>query len=187
MTNNYTKTELDNIAIPILEEVLQEAQTEWSDINSKYREYRNLQIDKRGSFGERFFSEVLHKIYKRRIVIEYQDGDCGDWDLKINGIKFEIKTSSIDVNKKFQNEGIKQNGDYDGILFLGITPNQLYIKFTLKTNISFEKLHNRKKQGTGSGHKWDFREKDMIKVNNIEEIKKEFENCFNSLLNKKNK
>ena len=42
----------------------------------------------------------------------------GDWDLMFNGIKFEIKTASIDVNNKFQNEGIKQDGDYGTVASL---------------------------------------------------------------------
>jgi len=73
--------------------------------------------------------------------------------LKFNGIKFEIKTSSIDVNQKFQNEGIKKNGDYDGILFLGVTPNDLYIKFIKKEDIPFDTLHNREERKTGRGYK----------------------------------
>ena len=109
------KNEIDEIAIPILVEVLTEAQGQWGDPKSKYRDYRNLQIDKRGSFGERFFGDVLFKIYRRRITIIYNDGDQGDWDLKVNDTKFEIKTSSIDVNKKFQNEGIKEDADYEGV------------------------------------------------------------------------
>ena len=173
------RTELDNLAISILNEVSKEAQGEWAF--SKYENYRKLQIDKRGSFGERFFAQVLSSIYFRRLNIEYQDGDQGDWDLKFNGIKFEIKTSSIDVNKKFQNEGLKIGGDYDGVLFLGIAPNQLYIKFILKKDIPFESLHDRKKRGTGSGIKWDFKEKDMIKVNDFSQIKEEFERYFQTL------
>jgi hypothetical protein len=142
MMNN----EIDNIAIPILNEVSKEAQNEWLDENSKYKLYRNLQIDKRGSFGERFFAQSLSSIYFRRLKLEYNDGDQGDWDLKFNNIKFEVKTSSIDINKKFQNEGIKPDGNYDGILFLGVTPNNLYIKFILKNDIPFNTLHDRKKE-----------------------------------------
>jgi hypothetical protein len=56
-------TEIDEIAVPILKQVLKEAQNEWLDPDSKYKEYRNLQIDKRGSFGERFFEQTLSKIY----------------------------------------------------------------------------------------------------------------------------
>jgi len=181
MINN----EIDNIAINILKQVLKEAQNQWLDPDSKYKEYRNLQIDKRGSFGERFFAQTLHQIYFRRLKIEYQDGDQGDWDLKFNGLKFEVKTSSIDVNKKFQNEGIKENADYDAIMFLGVKSNQLFIKFILKSQIPFDKLHNRKARGTGSGFKWDFRESDMIEIKTLDDIKREFDRNFNFLFSSK--
>lgn len=48
-------SDVDNIAMMILKQVLQEAQDEWIDPDSKYKEYRNLQIDKRGSFILIFF------------------------------------------------------------------------------------------------------------------------------------
>jgi hypothetical protein len=104
--------------------------------------------------------------------------------LSFNGIKFEIKTSSIDVNKKFQNEGIKENGDYGAILFLGITPNQLYIKFILKSEIDFGKLHNRGKRETGKGYKWDFKIKDMMEISNLKDIQNEFERKFGKFIKK---
>ena len=34
---------------------------------------------------------TILNIYFRRLKIEYQDGDQGDWDLKFNGVKFEVK------------------------------------------------------------------------------------------------
>jgi hypothetical protein len=177
MTNN----EIDAIATKILKEVLMEAQDKWLEPESKYKEYRSLQIDKRGSFGERFFSQVLSQIYYRRLKIEYKDGDQGDWDLKFNGVKFEIKTASIDVNNKFQNEGIKKDGDYDGVLFLGVTPNSLYIKFTLKQDIPFHVLHNREERKTGRGYKWDFKLQEMIKVKSLQDIQNEFDKHFSFL------
>ena len=140
-----------------------------------------MQIDKRGSFGERFFSQVLSQIYCRRLNIEYNDGDQGDWDLKFNGVKFEIKTASIDVNNKFQNEGIKKDGDYDGVLFLGVTPNSLYIKFILRKDIPFHVLHNREERKTGRGHKWDFKLIEMIEVKSLKDIKNEFDKHFSFL------
>ena len=73
-------SELDDIAISVLNQVSKEAKGEWGDEKSKYKEYRNLQIDKRGSFGERFFAQVLTQIYSRRLKIEYNDGDQGDWE-----------------------------------------------------------------------------------------------------------
>ncbi len=169
-----------------MKEVLKEAQDKWLNPESKYKEYRSLQIDKRGSFGERFFLQILPQIYFRRISIEYKDGDQCDWDLKVNGVKFEVKTSSIDVNNKFQNEGIKEEGDYEGILFLGVTPNSLYIKFALKKDIPFQNLHNRGEKGTGRGYKWDFKLKEMVEVKTLEDVKTEFDKNF-SFIFKRNK
>lgn len=192
MDNN----EIDNIALPILKQVLEEEQDKWKNSNSKYKEYRSLQIDKRGSFGERFFEQVLSRIYYRRLKIEYNDGDQGDWDLMFNNIKFEIKTSSIDVNNKFQNEGLKKYGDYQGILFLGVTPNELYFRCLRKSDINFDSLevrtiennliahlHNRgkdeiNKRATGSGYKCDIKLKDMVRVSLMYELQSEFEKYF---------
>lgn len=164
--------ELENIATDILDDLLKEVDNAWIE-DSKYREFRALSIDKRGSFGERFFAKVLPA---RRI--EYFDGDQGDWDLKLDNIKFEVKTSSLDTNKKFQNERIKKDGDYFGLLFLGIKPNDLCIKFIKQSDIKFHQLHDRGKAGTGAGYKWDFKENDMLIVKNIQQIKKEFLKVF---------
>lgn len=184
-------SELENKLIEILDEIIIEDSPEkWK--NSKFIKQRMIQIDKRGSVGERFFAEVLLRLYPRRI--EYNDGDQGDWDLKINKKKFEIKTSSLDKNDKFQNEGLKKNGDYDGVLFLGIAPNDLYIKFVRKSDIHFDdlqllsdtgitRLHNRGKDGTsknatGAGYKCDLKISEMKKILSYQDVKKEFEKVF---------
>ena len=186
-------TSLDSILLPILEKIVEEDSPEiWK--NAKYHQQRMVQIDKRGSVGERFFAEALLKLYPKRI--EYCDGDQGDWDLKINKMKFEIKTSTLGKDgRKFQNEGIKKDGDYYGILFLGIAPNKLYIRFIKQSDIDFEnktlkidnlkiKLHHRAKdndlnaKATGAGYKLDLKIREMIEVNVLEDIEREFEKYF---------
>lgn len=184
-------TELEQKLIEILDNIsIEDMPEKWK--NSKFLKQRMIQIDKRGSVGERFFAEILLRLYPRRI--EYKDGDQGDWDLKINKVKFEIKTSSLDKSNKFQNEGLKIDGDYDGILFLGIAPNDLYIKIVKKKDIDFKKqeltsdtgitkLHNRGKynmenKATGAGYKCDFKIFEMKKVSTIQDVKEEFEKHF---------
>ena len=169
MIDNFT--ELDNIAKEILNNLLKEQTNKWL-VDSKYKDVRKLQIDKRGSFGERFLSQVLFNLYPR--YLEYNDGNQGDWDIKIKNIKIEIKTSTLDSNNKFQNENIKENGDYHGIIFLGITPNQLKIKMIKKCDIDFNKLHNRRKRNTGANYKWDFKKEEMIAVYTKQDIKNYF-------------
>jgi hypothetical protein len=175
--------EILDIASSIFTEIRSESKGYWTDVDAPYYRIRTLQIDKRGSFGERFFAESLLKIFHRRIILEYADGDQGDWDLKINNIKFEIKTSSIDVNSKFQNENIMENGDYAGLMFLLIMPDKLFIKFVKKENIPFEILHDRKTKGTGSGYKWDFKlgDKSLVEIKKLNTIKDEFLKAFGGI------
>lgn len=171
-------TEIDNIAVPTMTRVAREAKGSWTNPEDIYYPYRHIQIDKRGSFGERFFEQAILAAFPRRITIEYKDGDQGDWDLRINGYKFEIKTSSIDVNNKFQNEGLHDDGDYYGVLFLCVTPNQLYFKFVKKCDIPFGILHDRRSAGTGSGYKWDHKLTDVYPIDTIDEFKEKFQASF---------
>lgn len=141
--------------------------TNWKS-NSKYIRIRHLQIDKRGSFGERLLRDVFSK--ERNISLAYRDGDQGDWDIKINDIKIEVKTSSLDVNDKFQNEHIKNTENCDYICFIGIAPNALYMRLEKISEIDFSKLHNRGERGTGAGYKWDFKKEQMQEVKTREEV-----------------
>lgn len=140
--------------------------TKWKS-DSKYIRIRHLQIDKRGSFGERLLRDIFSK--ERNIKMAYQDGDQGDWDIKINEIKIEVKTSSLDVNDKFQNENIKNTANCDYICFIGIAPNNIYLRLEKMSEIDFSKLHNRGGRGTGAGFKWDFKLEEMQEIKTREE------------------
>lgn len=141
--------------------------TQWKS-DSKYIAIRHLQIDKRGSFGERLLRDVFAK--ERNISLVYKDGDQGDWDIQINGIKVEVKTSSLDVNKKFQNEHIKQTDLCDYICFTGVAPNSIYMRLEKIDEIDFTKLHNRGARGTGAGYKWDFKASEMTEIFTREDV-----------------
>ena len=100
--------ELLKLARAVFDETEAEVnQTTKQKSDSKYIRIRHLQIDKRGSFGERLLRDIFSK--ERNITLSYRDGDQGEWDIKINDYKIEVKTSSLDVNDKFQNEHIKKH------------------------------------------------------------------------------
>lgn len=182
---------LDIVLEDILKDmVVEDMPEQW--INAKFLQQRFIQIDKRGSVGERFYLKVLTYLYPRRV--EYRDGDQGDWDIKIGKMKFEIKTASLDKNNKFQNEGLKKDGDYNGVLFLGIAPNDIYMYCIKIANIDFDNqridhngvhvhLHNRGKDGTenkatGVGYKCDLKPSQMRKISTLDDFKEEFEKEF---------
>lgn len=158
-----------DLASAVFDEIESEVNqnTKWKS-NSKYIRIRYLQIDKRGSFGERLLRDVFSK--ERNISLSYQDGDQGEWDIKINDIKIEVKTSSLDVNNKFQNENIKNTTKCDYICFIGIAPNNIYMRLEKISEIDFRELHNRGAKGTGAGYKWDFKPSQMREMKTREEV-----------------
>lgn len=159
------------IALRVFDEIESEVKhtSKWNE-TSKYVRIRKLQIDKRGSFGERLLRDIFSK--ERNISLEYRDGDQGSWDIKINGIKLEVKTSSLDVNNKFQNEHIAKNSDCDYIIFIGIAPDDVYLRIEKLSQIDFSKLHNREERKTGAGYKWDFKPNEMAKIQTSDEVVK---------------
>lgn len=119
-----------------------------------------IQIDKRGSIGERFYLLALTSLYPRRV--EYRDGD------------------------------------YNGILFLGIAPNDIYMYCIKIENIDFDNqkidhngvhvnLHNRGRDGlevraTGAGYKCDLKPEQMRKISTLSDLQDEFEKEFGDAL-----
>ena len=174
--------------------VIEDMPEQWKD--ARFLQQRMIQIDKRGSVGERFYLLTLTSLYPRRV--EYRDGDQGDWDLKIGKMKFEVKTSSLDKNGKFQNEGLKKDGDYNGVLFLGIEPNDIYMYCIKIENIDFDNqkidhngvhvnLHNRGRDGlegraTGAGYKCDLKPEQMRKISTLSDLQDEFEKEFGDVI-----
>ena len=107
----------------------------------------------------------------------------------------------MDVNNKFQHEGIKANKSWDVVAFLDISPNDFYVTFIHKNDFEFNidvtkngcikkvgtvllydqklNIHFRGKDGsgesaTGVGYKVDFKLKDLKIVKTIKDI----ENLF---------
>lgn len=155
--------------------------TKWKS-NSKYIKIRNLQIDKRGSFGERLLRDVFSK--ERNISLSYADGDQGEWDIAINGIKIEVKTASLDVNNKFQNEHIQNTTECDYICFIGVAPDNIFMRVEKISDIDFSNLHNRGERGTGAGYKWDLKPEQMSEINTREEVVRLFYDKLNLNKNK---
>ena len=75
------------------------------------------------------------------------------WDIKINDIKFELKTATEDVNGSFQFDHVRYHRPYDAVLCLGVTPNELYFRMWSKAEITTQKagkLASMEKQANAS-------------------------------------
>ncbi|QCZ36641.1 hypothetical protein [Mycoplasma nasistruthionis] len=177
---------LDHLRKLIIDENIK---SNWNT-NDKFYLIKHLSIDQRGRVGEHFLKDVFSALNKS---VVYVNNAHGDWDIEVNGIKIEVKLATLDVNNKFQHEGIKSSKKWDMVCFIDIAPNSLYLTFLNKNDFEFNStggtfnLYGKKcnshfrgndtnpKRATGSGYKVDFKLKDLVEVKTIKDIEELFE------------
>jgi hypothetical protein len=64
------------------------------------------------------------------------------WDIKINGITFELKTATEDTNGSFQFNHIRYHRPYQAVLCLGVSPDSLQFDLWSKADIVTGKAGN---------------------------------------------
>ncbi|MDR2769953.1 MAG: hypothetical protein LBB08_00715 [Rickettsiales bacterium] len=102
--------------------------------NTKVGEVGQDFIEKFCSFMKIDF-EFPHKDDGRRL-------NQNPWDIKINGIKFELKTATEDTNKNFQFNHIRYHRPYDAVLCLGVAPDNLFFGIWTKSEIATGRAGN---------------------------------------------
>ncbi|MDE0090766.1 MAG: hypothetical protein OXP12_05375 [Thaumarchaeota archaeon] len=58
------------------------------------------------------------------------------WDVKIKGISFEVKTATEDVGGAFQFNHIRHHREYQGLLCLGISPDNVLFNMWRKGDLA---------------------------------------------------
>jgi len=132
---------------------------------------KHLSIDERGRNGQEFIQNVfkgrkkcvhvkIEGVNDKPYSVKGDNEKTGEWDIKINNHRIEVKTACMDRARKFQHEGVKKTNNYDFIFFLDVTPNdEIYFGVTHYKEIPWTDLHERGKSNrpTGAGFKWDIK------------------------------
>lgn len=139
---------------------------DWND--SLYEDIQFLTIDERGQLGEEITVEIL-KDFKCKIDYDASITEAvKGWDFVSNGLKIEVKFATITIGTGlFQHENLHVQRDFDGILFIDVAPNEIYLTAVCKKDIIWKKLHRR----PNGDYKCDFTIK-HIKDNSIPKFKK---------------
>jgi len=66
------------------------------------------------------------------------------WDFISNGLKIEVKLATITIGTGlFQHENMHPQRDFDGVLFIDVAPDEVYLTAVCKKDISWKKIHRR--------------------------------------------
>jgi hypothetical protein len=98
-----------------------------------------LSNTKVGTVGQDFI-ESLCGILKVPIIFPINKSSQrmtqNPWDIKLFDITFELKTATEDVGGKFQFNHIRYHRDYNAVLCLGVSPNELLFNIYSKAEIA---------------------------------------------------
>lgn len=92
-----------------------------------------------GNIGQKFIERICQFFeFENQFPLNKKQlrANQSPWDLKINGVTFEIKTATEDTNGKFQFNHIRYHREYQAVLCLGVSPNELYFGVWSKADVA---------------------------------------------------
>ena len=94
------------------------------------------------------------------------------WDIKINGMTFELKTATEDVSGAFQFNHIRYHREYEALICVGIAPDRIFVGGWSKADVATGKagtLVSMEKSGSAS-HKLTKRPEQLNPVREFNEL-----------------
>lgn len=106
--------------------------------NAEFEQMKRLSNSKVGDVGQDFIEEICREF---SFNCEFPLNNKGKrarqspWDIKINGIEFELKTATEDVSGSFQFNHIRYHRPYDALICLGISPCKIFFEIWSKADV----------------------------------------------------
>lgn len=127
--------------------------------------FKHLANTSKGDAAEEFI-----KIYAEALGFSAEKNQkrLGDWDIKINGKKFEVKCATEDISGSFQFNHIRFDYKYDFLLCFGVAPNDLFFRIWSKGDVATDKAGTMVSMGRGQNSSFKLTKK----VSNLYDIEK---------------
>ena len=102
------------------------------------------------------------------------------WDIQINNVKFELKTATEDTHGKFQFNHLRYHRNYQAVLCLGVSPNDLYFNLWSKADVVTGKAGNlvSMEKSANASYKLTKSKIDLLHLNVFEQTIREFTDNF---------
>ena len=136
-----------------------------------------------GSVGQQFIESLCEHLkikYNFPINKKNTRASQSPWDIKINNVTFELKTATEDTNGKFQFNHLRYHREYQAVLCLGVSPNNLYFNIWSKADIvtgKAGKLVSMEKSANAS-YKLTKSKEDLLNIDSFLKIVTNFTNEF---------
>lgn len=136
-------------------------------IGKPHETFKSLPNSSKGDAGEEFIRRYAMELGFTAEKIKR----LGDWDLVIQGKKFEIKLATEDVSGSFQFNHIRYDSKYHYLLCLGITPDNLRFGVWTKADVATGNAGNLVSMGKNQNSSFKLTKK-ASNLQDIEELQK---------------
>lgn len=110
-----------------------------------FKDIKFISNTKVGKVGQDFIEKACNDLgfsIEFPVNVKGERSNNSPWDIKINGITFELKTATEDTNGSFQFNHIRYHRPYEAVLCLGISPDSLQFDLWSKADIATGKAGN---------------------------------------------
>jgi len=132
----------------------------WTD--APFEQIRRVSNTSVGNVGQDFIERLCEELgcpAEPYVNARGKRSRRGDWDLRINSVRFELKTATEDVRGAFQFDHIRHHKSFDAVLGLGIAPAAIYFGAWTKAAIATEAAGNLVTMDSGSSATWKLTKK----------------------------
>ena len=144
---------------------------------------KTLSNTKVGSVGQDFIEELCGTI---NIPIKFPVNSANKrlnqspWDIRLHEITFELKTATEDTNGNFQFNHIRYHRQYEAVLCLGVSPDELRFNIYSKAEIVTGKAGNlvSMEKGANASYKLTKPKHQLLHIDIFEETLKKFVTSF---------
>lgn len=142
--------------------LLQEILSNYTDadkwIDSTFERIKRLSNTKVGDVGQDFIEKLCKNLGFNYEMPRKRSGEReknSPWDIQIEGVEYELKTATEDVSGSFQFNHIRYHRDYDALLCLGITPEEIFFGAWSKADVTTSQAGRLipMEKGTSASHK----------------------------------
>ncbi len=151
----------------ILLRVLEQHSEDSKWTNKPFGKIKLLSNTKVGAVGQQFIEMLCAEVGFR---YELPETGRSPWDIKIEEVNFEIKTATEDTNGNFQFNHIRYHREYDAVLCIGATSDEVYVRAWSKSAIATGKAGRLVSMDKGSSatFKLTKKKKDMSPIGRFE-------------------
>jgi hypothetical protein len=147
-------------------------------IDSDFESVKRLSNSKVGDVGQDFIEELCNKFGFSCEFPETKGKRARQcpWDVKIEGVEFELKTATEDVGGSFQFNHLRYHRPYDAAICLGIAPNSVLFDIWSKADIVTGKAGNlvSMEKGANASYKLTKRKSALRDIDEFQDVLKEF-------------